>query len=523
MSPRASALKAAVVVLVGGSAAFGAASAANAGTYVINNCPAAPAPNGDPGPWVIFGSPQAPKASCGGGSGDWVGPRGASMSPGTNTGIQLVVPGGSGIAIREAKLWWYVPQQSSGATTFAIAASDRGSLGESATPLERRGAPDVYVLPSNTTSLTLDDYCSNDDAGQGCTFGGAESPDLLLFGSQLTLEDDRLPTGSVTGGGLTGTSALSGNQSIAYRAEDGDSGVRSVALVLDGQLAAQNDYGAQCPYTNFMACPPVQSGSIDWNTASVRDGQHSVELVVANAAQDSNVIYDATVTTENATPTPLGAGADSGPLSAAAGAGPGAKLSLFEHPTVTRSFRRSALRLTGRLLDSAEQPVSGATLDILAQGTSTVGPMRLLAHAQTRADGTFATNVAAGPSRIIEVGYRTSDSEYSARAIIRESVGAGVQLRVSPTHTGPDGTIRLTGRVSGPVPAQGVLVGLLVHYRGQWEPFRTPRTDSHGRFSVAYQFQGGVGRFPFRAQVFGGQAGFPYAHGESGTVVVRTG
>jgi hypothetical protein len=148
--------------------------------------------------------------------------------------------------------------------------------------------------------------------------------------------------------------------------------------------------------------------------------------------------------------------------------------------------------------------------------------MLLLAHAQTRADGTFATNVAAGPSRIIEVGYRTSDSEYSTRAIIKESVGAGVQLRVSPTHTGSDGTIRVAGRVSGPVPAQGVLVGLLVHYRGQWEPFRTPRTDSHGRFSVAYQFQGGVGRFPFRAQVFGGQAGFPYAHGESGTVVVTT-
>jgi hypothetical protein len=528
MSPRAEALRAAVVLVLGGSAALGAVPAAHAGTYVINNCPAAPAPNGDPGPWVIFGSPQAPKASCGGGSGDWVGPRGASMSPGTNTGVAVAVPPGSAIAIREAKLWWYVPQQSSGATTFAIAASDRGTLGESATPLERRGAPDVFVLPSSTTSLTLDDYCSNDDAGQGCNFGGGLTADLLLFGSQLTLEDSRLPTGSVTGGGLTAAGALSGDQSIAYRAEDGDSGVRSVALVIDGQLAAQRDYGAQCPYTNFMACPPVQSGSIDWNTASVPDGQHSVELVVANAAQDSNVVYDETVTTDNATPAPLNgarAGTGSAPLSAVVGAGPGARLSLFERPVVTRTFRSSALRLTGRLLDSAGAPVSGATLDILQQGTGTVGPMRLIAHAQTRADGTFATNVVAGPSRTIEVGYRGSvdDSEYTTRAIVRESVGAGVQLRVSPTHTAPDGTIRLTGRVSGPVPAQGVLVGLLVHYRGQWEPFRTPRTDSHGRFSVAYQFQGGVGRFPFRARVFGGQAGFPYAHGESGTVTVSTG
>jgi hypothetical protein len=516
MSPRAEALKAMLALLVGGCTALGAVPAAHAGTYVIDNCPAAPSPNGDPGPWTIFGSPQAPKASCGGGAGDWIGPRGASMSPGTNAGVQLVVPGGSGISIREARLWWYVPQ-GAGATTFAIAASTTGTLGESATPLERRGAPDVYVLPSSTTSLTLDDYCSNDDAGQGCDFGAAETPDLLLFGSKLTLEDNRLPTGSVTGGGLT-TTALSGTQSIAYRAEDGDSGIRSVALLIDGHLAGQNDYGVQCPYTNFMACPPVQSGSIEWSTASVPDGEHSVELVVQNAAQVSDVIYDATLTTHNATLAPGALGA--GSLNAAGGA----ELRLFERPTVTRSFGHSNMRLTGRLLDSAGAPVSGAMLDVLALGVNAAGPMRLIAHARTRADGVFATTLPRGASRTIEVGYPTAGSvgEYTTHASIKESVQAGVGLEVSPRSTSPDGTIRLSGRVSGPVPAQGVLVGLLVHYRGQWEPFRTPRTDWHGRFSVSYQFQGGVGRFPFRAQVFGGQAGFPFVHGESATVAVTT-
>lgn len=109
-----------------------------------------------------------------------------------------------------------------------------------------------------------------------------------------------------------------------------------------------------------------------------------------------------------------------------------------------------------------------------------------------------------------------------ARASIQENVAAGVKLAVSPRRTGAGGRIVLSGRVAEPLPRQGVLVGLLVHYRGRWEPFRTPRTDSHGRFSIAYRFQGGVGRFPFRAQVFGGQAGFPYVHGESATVAVTT-
>jgi hypothetical protein len=67
-----------------------------------------------------------------------------------------------------------------------------------------------------------------------------------------------------------------------------------------------------------------------------------------------------------------------------------------------------------------------------------------------------------------------------------------------------------------------VVVELLVHYHGYWEPFRTPRTDSNGRFTVVYQFEGGVGRFPFRAEVFGGQAAFPFIHGESGAIDVTT-
>jgi len=93
--------------------------------------------------------------------------------------------------------------------------------------------------------------------------------------------------------------------------------------------------------------------------------------------------------------------------------------------------------------------------------------------------------------------------------------------RVDANKTSPV-TITLSGHVLGPVPAQGVAVELLVHYRGRWEPFRVPQTDSRGRFEVVYQFQGGIGRFPFRASVLGGQAGFPFAHGESRAVDVTT-
>jgi hypothetical protein len=181
------------------------------------------------------------------------------------------------------------------------------------------------------------------------------------------------------------------------------------------------------------------------------------------------------------------------------------------------------VRLTGRLLSEQGQPIGGAALEVLQQvsGSPTA---TVIAHAKTRANGTFAAIAPGGPTRTIEVAYRafSTDASYAALAKVQESVSAGLRLNITPRRTSPEGTITLSGRVFGPVPPQGVVVELLVHYRGRWEPFRDPRTDSRGRFQVVYQFQGGVGRLPFRALVFGGQTEFPFVHGESRSVDVTT-
>jgi hypothetical protein len=607
---------------------------AQAGTYVINNCPSAPTANGDPGPWVVFGSPQLSKGSCSGGEGDWIGPRGGSMSAGSADGVRVTVPSGSGMTIREAKVWWSVPHQISGADTFAVAYANGAGVGESTTPAGSQANPDVFVLPSTTTTFTLEDYCSNDDAGQGCVFGGGENPNLELYGAQLTLADSRPPSGKVTGGGLESTGALSGSQSLGYSAEDGDSGVRLVRLLIDGAPVASNDYIANCPYTNFLACPASESDSLRWNTASVADGEHTLELSVQDAAQNTSIIYTGSITTANAPSNssppsittagrpltgstlsaqpgewsaPTGAGAvtyglqwqdcdsdgnncnsipgaqgasytpaarDAGHtlrvlVSAAdsdgstsltttasavvaapqaltqfpteptitangatgpaagvpngTGASDSATLQLAGRSVISRSFAQRALTLTGRLTNSTGSPISGATLEILEKiaGTSS---SRVIAHATTHFDGSYVAHVPAGPSRSILLAYRAfaSEANYAAEATLQESVGAGVQLHVTPRHTSPSGTIRLIGQVQGPIPSQGVIVELLVHYLGHWEPFRTPRTDAGGRFHVSYQFQGAIGRFPFRAEAPSGQSGFPFTVGYSGPVDVST-
>lgn len=102
-------------------------------------------------------------------------------------------------------------------------------------------------------------------------------------------------------------------------------------------------------------------------------------------------------------------------------------------------------------------------------------------------------------------------------------MAANVHLNVAPRRTGPEGEISFAGTVHGPVPQHGAIVKLLVHYRGQWVPFRTPQTDAQGHFHAKYKFGGGIGRFPFRAVVPAGQVGLPFGAGRSRVVYVTIG
>jgi hypothetical protein len=629
-------------------------ASAIAGTYTINNCASAAVPNSDPGPWVIFGGQQPAKAACSNGLGDYIGPRGAGMSPNTTDGVELIVPAGSGITIREAKLWWGVPHQGSGADTFALVATNAGGIGEANTPYDRKSSPDVEVLPSTTSTLMLVDYCSNDDAGAGCSFSSL-APNLELYGAQTTLAESGPPTGSASGGGLASAGPISGVQSLGYNAQDGASGVRLAQLRVDGEVVATKDYVAQCAYSNFAACPASESDTISWNTATVADGSHTVQLEVKDAAQNSAYLYTGSITTSNAPvnssapailapsgvavgaslsaqpggwTAPTGAGAityayqwqdcdgegnnchaiagaqsasyspapadvghalrvvvsaadndgmrsatspataavlsNSGSLGAPNGPGgsspgsPGSPsagsttnlpgglggtgapvlgvgaangtvaseatvLHLGLPHAISRAYARRAFALPGRLTNNQEAPIAGASLDILetVAGTSRV---RLRGHVVTSAAGTFTAKIPAGPSRQIEVAYRafSGDSSYAAVAKIIENVGAGARLHIAHSHVSSTGTIKLSGTVAGPLPRRGAIVELLVHYRGRWQPIRTPRTNSRGSFKIVYQFQGARGRFPFRVEIPAGQASYPYGSGFSNTVNVTT-
>jgi hypothetical protein len=205
------------------------------------------------------------------------------------------------------------------------------------------------------------------------------------------------------------------------------------------------------------------------------------------------------------------------------GASEGGQLRLVGHAAISRSFAHRALTITGQLLGAGGTPIGGARLDVGEQMQGSSSP-QVIGHGSTAANGTFSVHVPPGASRLILIDYRafSTDAAYTAEAGVKETVTAGVLLQINHRRTTPRGQIVLSGKVQGPIPAQGVVVEMLVHYRGHWEPFRDPRTSRSGRFRMTYEFEGAVGRFPFRAEVLGGQAGFPYASGDSAPVSVAT-
>ena len=387
-------------------------------------------------------------------------------------------------------------------------------------------------------------------SGYACNSGGSEGAWSLvrLWWANLLLSNEATPNASGVSGTLLSPDAA-GTQELTFAAADpGGPGVYLVTAQIDGKTVysgTPNINGGKCVAVGTSAsalmfdysqpCPSSESVDLPINTTSLPNGQHTLKVTVGDAAGNSAVVYDGTISTKQPSNNSLGAqpgpGATAGssatpaPVSVANGttASRTARLTLGVKRRITRTYSRRALRVTGRLLDGLGHPIAGATMDVLQQ-VSGSPTFTFMGYATTRADGTFAAAVPGGPTRTIEIAYRafSTDASYAAAAKIAETVDAGVKLTVSPHRTGSEGTITLSGQVLGPVPAQGVAVELLVHYRGRWEPFRVPQTDSRGRFEVVYQFQGGIGRFPFRASVLGGQAGFPFAHGESRGVDVVT-
>ena len=536
-------------------ASLGFAAAARAGSYPMYQCTASSA-GVSPG-WSTYGFTTLASTvlsdECGGGgrlglyafSNGQAGAVTENGSSGSQIGLALGVPS----SVPDVSIQTIAGQVTASSVTGDDAYLGFASAGQSLPGLVELpygggdySAAESWSLPQGARDFEAFVNCSTDRSSPTCQFADSRAIPALS-NLTLTLAESTPPSIASVSGSLASAAAsgsrVSGSQAISFTLTDADSGMRSAALTLTPQAGGAPsvrgfDFSSSCAYDAWSACANTQTVSgLTLNTTSLVNGAYAVELSAIDAA--GNLSNDAlgTVIVSNSSTgaSPLGAAPGSG-LGASelalgapngSGASGSAELRLGLSGTITRPYAQRALRIGGRLLNRDGAPIASATLALM-QTIAGTARQEVLANVTTAPDGTFTVAVPPGPSRTIALAYRAfaAASGYAATASVGEVVSAGVRLGVSPRRIAAEGKITLTGTVQGPIPPRGAIVNLLVHYRGRWEPFRTPRTDAHGRFKVAYQFQGAVGRFPFKAEVPAGQAGFPFGGGASKVISIAT-
>lgn len=181
---------------------------------------------------------------------------------------------------------------------------------------------------------------------------------------------------------------------------------------------------------------------------------------------------------------------------------------------------------SGQLLVGRRAPLAGMPVQVIERFAPGSGREQRLTTVRSAADGSFSVRLGPGPSRqVVAVLAPTATLSAGSSRTLNLTVRSRVQLHASSPVARIGGRpLVFSGRVGGPVPAEGKVVELQFRLPGlAWSEFRTIRSDSRGRFRYAYRFADddsrGV-RFQFRAYA-PAQAGWPFEPAGSRPVQVR--
>ncbi|HEV2923611.1 MAG TPA: hypothetical protein VGW98_06235 [Solirubrobacteraceae bacterium] len=348
--------------------------------------------------------------------------------------------------------------------------------------------------------------CDGGPGGYDCPGSQAGSPEAAVevISADFVIASSASPAAS----GFTGSLLDPGAHGVAElqftAADPGGPGVYTVTLQVDsgdvynatpdgngGACAAIGTYAdGSWEFESRQPCRQTETVDVPVDTTRLADGTHTLKVIVTDAAQNSSVVYDDTITTANRTTV---SALLSSPLSASLSLEPAYAIMLDDRTTalgknVRRSFEHSALTLSGELRNPAGVAAPGVPVSLLAQeGIQPSGPVGVLAQTTTDGAGEWALHAPRGPSRLLRIVSGQGAQGASARA------GVGIGETVSPTlglrvRTPGGARLVFSGRLAiTPLGSPRPLVLIETRAGREWQAVgHAIRVTANGTYSYRY-------------------------------------
>ncbi len=466
----------------------------------------------------------------------------------------------AGMTIRQFAVWRYEqdgPVQPFGAPASNLQyspgpASVEGLCAQSL-GCSVRGTPNSALDPSNAVGVTSlsgvtqiiwSAACGGGPGGTCPASGTASSSRYDVYAADVDLTDNTPPAVTSIAGPLVASGTLTGEQSVSFTASDGQSGIYSGSLIVDGHPVVSqilDSNGGACQslgitsdgqrsFEHAQPCKSTVSTILTLNTSHLTAGQHTLQLLVEDAAGNHTIAYNATITAAGPPPIEVDGGPITGGHTAPhiANGDPcaGEKLDLLVnglHHTPTTRFGKP-VTVKG-VLHCGTIPVRGAQILITTVGATATTAIN--STIQTGLDGSFSYVVPKGPGRLLQFSYTaySDDPGPSATATATISIRPAIKLRISPRFTRNGHAIHWKGTIfGGPFPPQGVTLDVEVRQGRHWKIFDQVVASRTGRFHYSYRFHATnePTTYWFRVALpANGSGGYPYTPGASNPIHVR--
>lgn len=179
------------------------------------------------------------------------------------------------------------------------------------------------------------------------------------------------------------------------------------------------------------------------------------------------------------------------------------------------------VRFAGVLVDRTGSPLAGAAVQVYSRPRE--GEEALTTTLTTGANGHFFLEVDARASQELRFAYPGTATRLPAAAKVTLLVPGRSTFAASRTRILNGQSVVFSGRVQGrPLPATGKLIELQVRLPGEWETFRTIRSEPDGRWRIRYQFRRTCGAQSFHLRLrLPAEAGYGLSSGTSRILAIR--